>query len=156
MTRRMSCALTVDAVINRTKTVTRRHPDTWRSLRPGDHLTLIEKGMGLARGERQRILAPDVLIVSNRVEPLILSARPGELEREGLRHLSHAEFVDLWCNAHGYRTVTDGFARLALLCRRIEWTYTDLPDLEAPPPPKLPPLTPAHLAEMALDPRRQQ
>lgn len=133
MTRRMSCALTVDAVLARTKTVTRRHPDTWRSLRPGDHLTLIEKGMGLARGERQRILADDVLIISNRVEPLILSARPGELEREGLRHLSHAEFVDLWCNAHGYRSVTDAFARLALLCRRIEWTYTELPDPESPP-----------------------
>lgn len=53
----MSCSMTIDAVRARTKTVTRRHIDTWRNLRAGDRLTLIEKGMGLAKGERQVVLA---------------------------------------------------------------------------------------------------
>ena len=38
MSRRMSCALTVDAVLARTKTVTRRRSDTWLTLCRGDHL----------------------------------------------------------------------------------------------------------------------
>ena len=47
MPRRMSCSMTVPAVRDRTKTVTRRHVDTWRDLAPGDRVVLIEKGMGL-------------------------------------------------------------------------------------------------------------
>ena len=43
----MSVSMTTDAVYGRTKTVTRRHPDTWQDLAPGERLTLIEKGMGL-------------------------------------------------------------------------------------------------------------
>lgn len=50
MPRRMSCSMTVDAVRDRSKTVTRRHVDTWRDLKPGDRLVLIEKGMGLPKG----------------------------------------------------------------------------------------------------------
>lgn len=38
MPRRMSCSLTIDAVKNRTKTVTRRDPKTWLNLMPGDRL----------------------------------------------------------------------------------------------------------------------
>lgn len=69
MSRRMSCSMTIDAVRNRTKTVTRRHVDTWQNLKPGDRLTLIEKGMGLPKGATQVILA-EVEIVSVWVEPL--------------------------------------------------------------------------------------
>lgn len=39
----MSCSLTVEAVRDRTKTVTRRQVKTWAFLRPGDHLTLVKK-----------------------------------------------------------------------------------------------------------------
>ena len=39
--------MTVEAVRNRQKVVTRRHVDTWKTLKAGDRLTLIEKGMGL-------------------------------------------------------------------------------------------------------------
>jgi hypothetical protein len=53
----MSCSMTIAAVRNQTKTVTRRHVDTWTNLKPGDRLTLIEKGMGLAKGEKQVVLA---------------------------------------------------------------------------------------------------
>jgi hypothetical protein len=124
----MSCALTVDAVLNRAKTVTRRRADTWTTLKPGDYLTLIEKGTGLPKGATQRILA-DVEVVSNRLEPLALSIMPGELSKEGLDHLTHPEFVDLWVRSHGYRT-TDGLERLTIVCRRIEWQYLDDPEHE--------------------------
>ena len=70
MPRRMSCSITVDAVRARTKTVTRRHASTWATLKPGDRLTLIEKGMGLKRGEKQVVLAEveveDVLGIGSR------------------------------------------------------------------------------------------
>jgi hypothetical protein len=122
MPRRMSCSMTVGAVEHHQKTVTRRHIGTWNALRTGDQLTLIEKGMGLAKGERQRVLA-EVEVVDVRVEPLGLIGLPGELNAEGLGNLTWPEFVDMWCNGHGYRHVTDGVARLAIPVRRIEWRY---------------------------------
>lgn len=67
MSRRMSCSMTIDAVRDRTKTVTRRHVDTWTTLKPGDRLTLIEKGMGLPKDAKQVVLA-EVEIVDVRVE----------------------------------------------------------------------------------------
>lgn len=120
----MSCSMTVDAVLARTKTVTRRHVDTWKDLKPGDRVTLIEKGMGLAKGERQVVLA-EVEIVGVRVEVLARVVLAGERSKEGLPHLSGPEFVDMWCRGHGYASVTDGLARLSLPCRRIEWRYLD-------------------------------
>lgn len=57
MARRMSCSLTIDAVRERRKTVTRRQVDTWTTLKAGDCLTLIEKGMGLPKGAKQVVLA---------------------------------------------------------------------------------------------------
>jgi hypothetical protein len=120
----MSCSLTIDAVRARTKTVTRRHVDTWRTLKPGDRLTLIEKGMGLPKGARQVVLA-EVEIVSVCLSPLASIVRPGELEREGLPDMTDVEFVDMWARSHGYGAVTDGLSRLALPTRRIEWRYVD-------------------------------
>ena len=49
--------MTIGAVRDRTKDVTRRHEDTWTTLKPGDRLTLIEKGMGLPPGAKQVVLA---------------------------------------------------------------------------------------------------
>lgn len=120
----MSCSMTVPAVRARTKTVTRRHVDTWTNLKPGDLLTLIEKGMGLPKGARQVVLA-EVVIVDVRVEVLALVVLPGELDREGLPHMVGHEFVDMWVRSHGYAHVTDGLDRLSLPCRRIEWRYLD-------------------------------
>src|SRR5690606_4165187 len=85
VSRRMSCSMTVDAVRARTKTVTRRHVDTWKELKPGDRLTLIEKGMGLPKGAKQVVLA-EVEIVDVRVEPIIRIVRgygPDEMVAEG-------------------------------------------------------------------------
>lgn len=122
MPRRMSCSMTIDAVRDRSKTVTRRHPDTWTTLKPGDHLTLIEKGMGLPRGAKQAVLA-EVEVVDVRVEPLAwIDREPHGPAREGLPHMTASEFVGFWLAGHG-RTPHD--ARGRLLCRRIEWRYLD-------------------------------
>lgn len=119
----MSVSLTLDAVRERRKTVTRRHVDTWRTLAPGDSLTLIEKGMGLPKGAHQVVVA-EVVVVDVRVEPLgaiRFECEDGGTEREGLGHLSPGEFEQFWLDTHGHRN--DPAA--TTLCRRIEWRYLD-------------------------------
>lgn len=69
MTSRMSVSMTLDAVRNRTKTVTRRHVDSWVDLAVGDPLLLVEKGMGLPKGAKQVVVA-EVEIVAVDVRPL--------------------------------------------------------------------------------------
>jgi hypothetical protein len=127
----MSCSLTIDAVRARTKTVTRRHVDTWTTLRPGDRLTLVEKAMGLPKGARQVVLAT-VEIVSVDVRPL----RPmtyDELEREGFDvddpfGMTIDEFYLMWLTSHGYDRPSPtrlAFEAEVTPCRRIEWRYLD-------------------------------
>lgn len=126
MPRRMSCSMTVPAVQARTKTVTRRHVDTWTTLKSGDRLTLIEKGMGLPKGAKQVVLA-EVEIVDVRVERLgwVRTERDATV-REGLGHLTPVEFVDFWLAGHGYRpAVMTWETAVSTLCRRIEWRYLD-------------------------------
>lgn len=117
MSRRMSCSMTIDAVRARTKTVTRRHVDTWRNLKPGDRLTLIEKGMGLPKGANQVVLA-EVEVVDVRVER-VSQVDAAECVREGLPHRTPDEFVEFWLRGHGYKGAEDA------ACRRIEWRYLD-------------------------------
>lgn len=159
MPRRMSVSLTVDAVRDRRKTVTRRHVSTWRDLQPGARLTLIEKGMGLPKGAKQVVVA-EVEIVSVRVEP-ILAVTASEIAAEGF---DPNEWGDLawaawWAIGHGHRLSRWGpdqsypewqrYARAALAdvqCRRIEWRYLgdqhgciecDFTGLHAPPPDRI-------------------
>ena len=132
MSRRMSVSMTLDAVRDMTKTVTRRHVDTWKNLRPGDRLTLIEKGMGLPKGARQVVVA-EVEVVNVRVERLAVVTTE-EVRREGLVDLAWESiargeyvtvadwFVDFWCAGHGYRNLTTAEQAL-VACRRIEWRY---------------------------------
>lgn len=126
MPRRMSCSLTVDAVRERRKTVTRRHVDTWRNLKPGDRLTLIEKGMGLPKGSRQVVLA-EVEVVDVDIEPLWKLTDDEvygheECEREGFPTMEPAEFCSFWMESHGYRPRSQNEA-MAVQCRRICWRY---------------------------------
>ena len=122
MTRRMSCSMTVPAVRARIKIVTRRHVDTWKDLKPGDRLTLIEKGMGLKKGARQVVLA-EVEIVDVRVELLgAIHAEDRGTAAEGLGHMPCGEFVRFWAKGHGYASHQHP---ADLLCRRIEWRYLD-------------------------------
>ena len=138
MSRRMSVSMTLDAVRNRTKTVTRRHVDTWKNLQPGDRLTLIEKGMGLPKGAKQVVVA-DVEVVDVRVEP-ILAVTQSEICREGFDHNGWGDlaWAAWWAKGHGHTVPTwerhqpypewQREAREALTdveCRRIEWRYLD-------------------------------
>ena len=126
MPRRMSCSMTIDAVRERRKTVTRRHVDTWATLKVGDRLTLIEKGMGLPAGSKQVVLA-EVEIVDVMVEPLwrITERNDGGWEEcalEGFPRMEPAEFAVFWMESHGYRPRTQTEA-MSIKCRRIEWRY---------------------------------
>ena len=121
MSRRMSCSMTIDAVRDRSKTVTRRHVDTWKTLRPGDRLTLIEKGMGLPKGAKQVVLA-EVEIVSVRAELLdAMESEPYATIHEGLPDMSVNEFFEFWSKSHGYSKASPS----SVPCRRIEWRYLD-------------------------------
>lgn len=119
MTRRMSCSMTIDAVKAHTKTVTRRHVDTWKTLKPGDRLTLIEKGMGLPKGARQVVLA-EVEIVRNEIEP-VGCVNHHDLVSEGLPEMTVEGFVVMWLKSHGYPNHLDAMT----ICRRIEWRYIE-------------------------------
>jgi len=128
MSRRMSCSLTIDAVRDRSKTVTRRHVNTWKTLKEGDRLTLIEKGMGLPKGSSQVVLA-EVEIVDVRIEPIgwVHHWTGGdcslEVVREGFKGMSADEFIRMWLAAHGYPRSLAVVAAGSIPCRRIEWQY---------------------------------
>lgn len=125
MARRMSVSLTLDAVRARTKTVTRRHVDTWKGLQPGDRLTLIEKGMGLPKGSRQVVVA-EVEVVDVRVEPLVaVWDEPEAMEREGITDKSPNLFAYWWAESHGYPGCRRPEDLRPIECRRIEWRYLD-------------------------------
>lgn len=119
----MSCSMTIDAVKAGTKTVTRRHVDTWKNLKVGDRLTLIEKGMGLPKGAHQVVLA-EVEIVDVRVEPLYSITPEGDAgtAAEGLPEMSTSEFIRFWLNGHGYAKHPWPHR---VQCRRIQWRYLD-------------------------------
>jgi len=138
MSRRMSVAMTLDSVRNRTKTVTRRHVGSWRDLKAGDRLTLVEKGQGLPKGGKQVVIA-EVEVVDVRVEPL-RDVTVGEVRREGLYdeiyrqayashpgptwdHLVPELFNALWLRGHGYQPTVANATTVE--CRRIEWRYLD-------------------------------
>lgn len=123
MSRRMSCSMTIDAVRDREKTVTRRRVDTWENLEPGDRLTLIEKGMGLPKGSKQVVIC-EVEVVDVRIEPLS-RVTPAECTAEGFPTYAPFEFQALWMSSHGYALPADELAVNRVLCRRIEWRYLD-------------------------------
>lgn len=123
MPRRMSCALTIDAVRARTKTVTRRRADTWATLHAGDHLVLVEKGQGLTLGSKQVVLA-EVEVTDVRVERLS-AMESAEVAAEGFPGMSRLDFMLMWAQSHGYTNALDHGPLHSLLCRRIEWAYVD-------------------------------
>lgn len=116
----MSVSMTLDAVRARTKTVTRRREDTWRNLKVGDRLTLIEKGMGLPKGAKQ-VVVVDVEITDVRIEPIThVLTEPDATAREGLPQMTPDEFVTFWLKGHGYHP-----DQRSTECCRIEWRYLD-------------------------------
>lgn len=121
MSRRMSVSLTLDAVRERRKTVTRRHVDTWTDLKAGDHLMLIEKGMGLSKGAKQVVVA-EVEVVDVRVESL-WNVTDEEVAAEGFSQMDAFEFIDFWLDSHHVPTFHSQDDAMAYLVRRIEWRY---------------------------------
>lgn len=126
----MSVSLTLDAVRARRKTVTRRRADTWTTLAAGDHLTLIEKGMGLPKGARQVVVA-EVEVVDVRTEPLGL-VDADEVALEGFPDDDPSLWRAWWASEHGYGIpagIDDPDDVLAWVdtieVRRIEWRYLE-------------------------------
>ena len=114
MPRLMSVSLTEPAVVDRTKTVTRRMG--WLNLKAGDRLTLCRKVMGRKRDE-PLVRLVDVEVVSVRREPLD-QITPWEVAREGLIPMTPQQFVEFFCDSHkGCRPDS--------LVTRIEWRYLD-------------------------------
>lgn len=81
--------MTMEQVINKTKTVTRR--DGWWFLKPGDHIWAVEKSRGLKPGEKIKRLAK-IRIVSTRAEPLFLITNK-DCALEGFPHYEPLQFV---------------------------------------------------------------
>lgn len=113
MARNMSFAMTTDQVRARAKTVTRRFG--WWFLKPGDVVQAVEKGMGLARGEKVRPLGL-IRIVSTGEEPLN-AITCADVAREGFPDMTPREFVAMLVKH--YRV--DPSARV----NRIEFEYVD-------------------------------
>jgi hypothetical protein len=109
----MSVALTVDAVIERRKTVTRRLG--WRQLQYGDRLTLCRKVQGRKADEPLDRLA-EVEVVSVRIER-VDDITAEDVRAEGFDALTPAEFVEFFCRSMNCRPYD--------LVRRIEWRYLD-------------------------------
>jgi len=113
MPRNMSVTLTMKQVQNRTKTVTRR--TGWRFLKPGERLWLVEKAMGLKKGQKVNRLAL-VEVVSVRRERLN-EITDGDVAREGFPRMSSVAFVAFFIAEMGGSPDQE--------VTRIAWRYLD-------------------------------
>jgi hypothetical protein len=123
--RNISFMLTPDQIRAGTKTVTRRMG--WRTLKPGELLQPVKKGMGLEKIERLR---GPLRVTSVQQEPLrMLLDSPiyGQREcvREGFPDYTPASFIDMFCRSHKGCTPES-------LVTRIEFEY--LPDVTGQAP----------------------
>ncbi|MEM7323490.1 MAG: ASCH domain-containing protein [Actinomycetota bacterium] len=98
----MAFSATVEQMRNGTKTVTRRDVNKWGSLVPGERLLVIEKGMGLRKGERQIVIG-EIEIVDVRVEPLC-DITDEDVAAEGFPgHDTAWFFENVWTTIHGHQ-----------------------------------------------------
>ncbi len=117
MPRNMSFMLTPEQVRNETKTVTRRLG--WRTLKIGEPVHAVKKGMGLKKGqkvERLKVIVP-VSKRRERLDRMLRDANYGTAEviKEGFPELTPAEFVKMFCESHGCKAST--------VVTRIEFLY---------------------------------
>jgi len=101
--RNMSFGLTVQAMRQGTKDVTRRMG--WLNLKAGDMVQPVIKCMGLRPGGKVERFNAAVVVASTRREPLSRMTDDQdygreECNREGFPHLSPAEFVAMFCKSH--------------------------------------------------------
>jgi hypothetical protein len=113
----MSVSLTEAAVLNRTKTVTRRLG--WRTLEPGDRLTLCRKVMGRKRpdGTVEPLVRLAEVEVAHVWRERLDSIDTYDVGREGFPDMDAAEFVAFFCK-HMSCGPED-------YVTRIEWRYLD-------------------------------
>ena len=111
--RLMSVAMTEAAVLDRTKTVTRRLG--WRFLKVGDRVTLCRKVMGLKKGESVvRICNVEIIGVRReRLEEITL----GDVALEGFPSWPVSQFVIMFMRAMKCDHETE--------VTRIEWRYLE-------------------------------
>lgn len=119
MARLMSVTFTEQAVLDRTKTVTRRKG--WTFLKPGDHLALCRKVMGRKPGEPLvRLAMAEVVHVQRHPLSLLLACDPQEaaeeMVREGFPGLDPRDFIDRYFVQAQGMAVDD-------VVTRIEWRY---------------------------------
>jgi hypothetical protein len=96
--RNISFSLTTPQFIAGTKWVTRRNG--WLFAKASDHLMGIEKGMGLAKGEKVKLLG-EIEVVSARREPLdMMHHEPNACAAEGFPDWSVDQFIDFYCKAN--------------------------------------------------------
>jgi len=114
----ISCTLTTEPVRQHTKWVTRRLG--WKRLKPGARLTIVEKGMGLKKGEHPVQLAKVIVVTVRRERLSALYREPygsSEAVLEGFSEMNGRAFVAMFCRemrVHPNKQVT-----------RIEWEYLD-------------------------------
>lgn len=121
MARLLSCTFTIPEVKARTKTVTRRAENTWRSLAVGDSLLLVERTRGLPKGSHVVPLAT-VVVTSIRVERLY-DITDEEVALEGFPGMDRFEFIEWWLDTHNVPVFADQTEAMAFRVRRIEWAY---------------------------------
>ena len=117
--KRMSFSATIDQMRSKTKTVTRRNPQTWKTLAPGDRIQAIEKAMGLAKGENQIKLGV-IEIVSNELVPFgpWLYTSPSWHEEARLEGFGNPDlFLSAWLDLNG------SIPEKTELVRRIEFRH---------------------------------
>ncbi len=122
----MSFTLTPQQMRDGTKTVTRRHPNTWATLKPGDLVQPVLRTQGLKKGERHEFLCPPIEIVANTIEPLS-AITADEVIREGFPGLGVSEFVDLLERSGAIASMgvmTPDGPRIIKMARRIEFRHT--------------------------------
>jgi hypothetical protein len=117
--RRMSFSLTKEAIITQRKTVTRRQG--WSNLKVGDIIQPIEKGMGLKKGEKQKLLGCPIVITSIELEP-IEAIEIYDVVLEGFHDFTTEEFINMYCKANKVKPYQD--------CHVIRFDYTEPLTLE--------------------------
>lgn len=111
MPRLISFSMTADAILDRSKTVTRRLG--WRDLTPGTELRAVRKSMGRRKGEPIEDLAR-IRVVSVRRERLS-EITAEDVAREGYPSLTARTFVGMFMDAMKCSDAT--------LVTRIEFEY---------------------------------
>lgn len=101
--RLISFALTKQQFIDGTKDVTRRL--YWQKLKAGDHLMVVEKTMGLKKGEKVVKLG-EIEVINVRREPL-LTITQEDVVREGFPDWDEQQFIDFFCQVNKFDSRDD-------------------------------------------------